>query len=338
MSNLIRVGIIRCDTHALWFGPLMAEHDARVFQRPVDPGLPHSHSWQRGGSHRFLYTNYGDPLELTAPFVGGFAITKLWDEERHVAEQAAAVFFNKPHICDCFEEVSDGVDLVFIASCNFDGTEHLKLASPGLKKGVATFVDKPFADTVADARHILEIARKHQAPVFSLSILRVEPVLAQFRSRIPEVGEVNFATLHGYKTHPAGLMHTVSAIQHLFGPGIETVRVLTAPNQTSIFFDYGGKAGAPKHGIMLNTHVGVRPGGAMSMSILGTQGEIHGIVPGDRQYVDGTAEIIRMIKQMVATRQTPAIMEQVVETVAVIEAFRKAQSTGAVVRVDEFLK
>ena len=28
--SAIRVGLIRCDTHGLWYGPLMASHDPRV--------------------------------------------------------------------------------------------------------------------------------------------------------------------------------------------------------------------------------------------------------------------------------------------------------------------
>jgi predicted dehydrogenase len=159
-----------------------------------------------------------------------------------------------------------------------------------------------------------------------------------FKNRIPEVGEVNFATTHGYGTHPAGLVHTISAIQHLFGPGIETVRVLTAPRQTSIYLDYGGgKPGAPKHGITINTNAGVRPGSAITISILGTAGDIHAMIPGDRQYVDGTAEIIKMIKRMVETREVPPLMDDVVESIAVIEAFRKARGTGKPAAVAEFL-
>jgi len=123
----------------------------------------------------------------------------------------------------------------------------------------------------------------------------------------------------------------------LFGPGIETVQVLTAPNQASIFLDYGGKAGTPKHGIMLNTNIGERPVGALTISILGTQGEIHETVPGKRHWVDGTVKIIEMIRQMVETRETPAIMSEVVESIAVIEAFRKAETTGQTVHVAEFL-
>jgi len=138
----------------------MAEHDAKLLQRPMPPEEPHHYTWQAGGVHKFFYTNYANPLQMTAPFVGGFEITRLWDEHRGAAEMASRVFFGRPIVCDSFEDVSDDVDLVFVADCNFDGADHLKLATPGLTKGVATFVDKPFADSVPAAREILKLGRR----------------------------------------------------------------------------------------------------------------------------------------------------------------------------------
>lgn len=32
----IRVGLIRCDTHGMWFGPQMMAHDARLLEHPTD--------------------------------------------------------------------------------------------------------------------------------------------------------------------------------------------------------------------------------------------------------------------------------------------------------------
>ena len=90
---------------------------------------------------------------MTAKKVDGFELVKLWDEDHEVAELASRVFLNKPMVCDSFEQVSDHVDLVFIADCNGDGSDHLKLATPGLEKGVATFIDKPFAHCSADLRN-----------------------------------------------------------------------------------------------------------------------------------------------------------------------------------------
>jgi predicted dehydrogenase len=325
----IRVGLVRCDTHGLYYGALMAEHDPLVLQRPSSamkkkyPGA----GWMTGGNHMYFYSRYGHPREMTAPFVGGFEISRLWDQHRDAAEMAAQVFFGKPKVCDGFEEVSDDVDLVFIADCGGDGSDHLELARPGLQKGVPTFVDKPFADNTANCRAILELSRKHDAPVFSLSILRVEPAVARFRNRIPEVGEVNFATIQGGGTKPAGLVHAISITQHLFGPGIEAVQVLVAPKHTSVHLDYGDRPDCPKHGVMINCDVGTRPHSALAVGIYGTNGDIHAVVD-DFTHPAGAAEIVKMIKQMVLTRTAPPLMDEVLESIAVIEAFDKARETG----------
>ena len=210
MAKLIRTGLIRCDTHGLWFGPIMAEHDPLLLQRPMDSREEHSYSWQAGGIHMFFYANYGDPTQMTVPHVGGFEITKLWDSDPAAAEQAKAIFHGKPEICDTPDQCSDDVDLVMICDCNFDGSDHLQLATPGLEKGVPTYVDKPFADTVVNCRKMIDMATRRRTPIFTASILRLEPAFEQFRSRLPEVGEVNFATFGGYGTAPAGLVHTVS--------------------------------------------------------------------------------------------------------------------------------
>ncbi len=50
MGEKIRVGVIRCDGHALWFGALMAKHDPLLLQRPTEYRHGEmSHSWQGAG-------------------------------------------------------------------------------------------------------------------------------------------------------------------------------------------------------------------------------------------------------------------------------------------------
>lgn len=336
-SEKIKVGLIRCDMHGIWFAALMAEHDPKLLQRPMPPEEPQHYSWQAGGCHEFFYTNYANPLDMTAPFVGGFEITQLWDEHRDAAEMASRVFLGKPRVCDTFEEVSDDVDLVFVADCNYDGSDHLELASPGLGKGVATFVDKPFADSVANARAMMTLARRHQAPLFSLSIVRAEPYIARFRNRLPEAGEVAFATIQGYGIHPRGLVHTVSMAQHVFGAGIQTVRTLDCGRQISVHLDWGERPDRPKFGLTINTNVGPRPYTSLGVSVYGSREDLHVNIPGDLVYPQGTAEIIKMLAQMVRTRNVPPLMDEVVESIAVIEAAQKSLRTGRPVHVAEFL-
>lgn len=339
VPEVIRLGIIRCDTHGMWYAPLMAEHDPLVFQRPTDPRQLQSgsYTWQAGGCYRYFYTYYGNPLKMSVPFVGGFEVVNVWDERRDAAEQAQAVFFGKPRICDTPDQVSEGVDLVLLADANLHGEDHLELARPGLERGVATFVDKPFAGTVAQAREILELARKHDAPVFSLSILRAEPAIARFRARFAEVGEVSYATVAPVSEVPAYLVHGISCVQNLFGAGIDTVHVLTAPEQSLFQLSYGDKPDRPRHGVTMHAHTSKQLFSPLHLSAYGSMASIDTTILGQFAYPHGTIEIIKIIKEMMRTRQTPALMDEVIESIAVIEAIKKAKQTGKAARVAEFL-
>jgi len=336
MDHKIRVGIIRCDGHALWYGALMAEHDPLCLQRPVEYRRGEmSHSWQGGGVHRFFYGSYGDPTEMTVPFVGGFEIVKVWDPEPHVAEQTKRVFLDVPKVCETPEECSDDVDLVLIANCNLDGQDHLELALPGLEKGVPTFIDKPLAYTVAECRKLLEAAGTSGAPLFSASILRFEPTVARFRDRISEVGAVNFASISGRGEAPAGMVHWISTVQHLFGAGIRTVQVMKNPKQTAVWLDYDNNPNAPEHGTMIHAHTGVRRfPSAVGASILGSRDDIHILVPGGYVYGEGAGEVLKKVQRMLQTRESPAELADMIEAIAVMEAIRKAENASGPVQVE----
>ena len=133
-TNIIRVGIIRCDTHGMYYGALIDKHDPVLLRDPLKGKKPGKYTWQTGGVHFLFYQFYTDRTRMTVPTEDGFQIVKIWDEDIQAAQTFSAVFYNKPQICKTFEEVSGDVDLIFIADCNGEGSDHLKLAAPGLKK------------------------------------------------------------------------------------------------------------------------------------------------------------------------------------------------------------
>ncbi|MBM4079811.1 MAG: hypothetical protein FJ278_08940, partial [Planctomycetes bacterium] len=132
MPENIRVGLIRCDTHGAYYAALMDKHDPLRLRFPVPIHQPIPYAWLRGGIHLYFYTQYRDPTAITVETVDGFEIVKLWDAHRDAAEALRYVLLGRPKLCDSFEEVSDGVDLVFIADANGEGHDHLELAAPGL--------------------------------------------------------------------------------------------------------------------------------------------------------------------------------------------------------------
>ncbi|MBN62676.1 MAG: hypothetical protein CME20_15070 [Gemmatimonadetes bacterium] len=270
---------------------------------------------------------------MSVDFVEGFRLARVWDEDRAAAECLAAVFADEPEVCDDFAAVSDDVDLVFVADCNGDGSDHLELARPGLEKGVATFVDKPLALTGADARALIRLADAHGAPLTSISILRALPKAELFARRLGEVGEVQFGSVQGGGTAMAGHVHAASLALGLFGNGVESVRAMGETELQMVHLGYGDRADRPRRGVALNCDVGAVWHCAFHASAYGPQGAIHSPPLSDWDFPFGAAAILRIVKEMVQTRRSPAIIGDMLEAVAICEAAREAQATGEPVKL-----
>ncbi|MEN8229397.1 MAG: Gfo/Idh/MocA family oxidoreductase [Bacteroidota bacterium] len=333
----IKVGLIGCDTHGMWFGPLMQKHDPLLFSLPVPMDQPSKYTWMRGGNHYYFYTYYGNPTHMTAPFVDGFEIVKVWDKHRDVAEIAAKIFDSSPEVCDSYEEVSDDVDLVFINDCNGDGHDHLELATPGLKKGMPTFLDKPFAHRMADVEALLKLSEENDAPIMSLSIIQTLPETREFASRLAELDQVNFGTIQGGGTSRAGLIHTICYALAIYGSDVASVTATVTPNHTSIHLDWGDHPDRPKQGVMINCDIGRTWHGSMHMSAFGPggRGAIHNQGVGSWEYPKGAAEILRLVKKMMETGKPQGPVNQMIEAVAIADAADIAMESanGVPVRV-----
>jgi len=332
----IRVGIIRCDLHAVYYSTLMDEHDPLLLQRPDPPKSGKTiSSWQRGGVHFYHYTNYRDPTLMTAPKVSGFRIVKLWDENRDLAEQVAKFFRRRPAVCDTYEEVSNDVDMVFVVDCKGDGSDHLKLATPGLRKGVPTFVDKPFAYDVKDALAIVRLAKKHSTPVLSLSILRTVPQATCFKNRFKEIGGAQFGVIKSPGVTMAGHIHGISLAQHIFGDGVESVSCMGNEQLAHMHLNYGGKRDRPAAGVMVSCESGPSPHCAMYATAYGPQGAILSPPIGDFVFPWGAARNMEIAKRMVRTGKPPVPYDEIIENIAVATAARRAQELGRAVRLRE---
>ncbi len=324
----IRVGVIRCDLHALYYAALMDQHDPDLLWRP-ELGL---------GGHFYFYTCYADPRKITVPTVSGFRIAKVWDENRQLAENMSTIFYGRPQVCDTFEEVSDDVDMVYVADCNGDGSDHLKLATPGIRKRVPTFVDKPFACEAKDALAIVDMAKKRRTPVLSLSILRTVPQLTQFARRFDEVGGAQFGVIKGGGPTLAGQIHAISMAQHVFGNGVESVECMGQQPLAYIHLNYGERKDRPSAGVVLNCWSGPTPHCAFFVSAYGPGGVIHSPPVGDFEFPWGAAKNLEITKEMMRTRKPPVPYDDMIENVAVATAARKAQKLGRTVKLSEVLK
>jgi predicted dehydrogenase len=320
----IRVGMIGCDLHGLYYGALMAEHDPLV--------LRNTHARSQAAFF-YHYTNYADPTLLTAPHLHEFEIVKCWDPEPDPARTMATVF--GAEVCDSFEQCSEGVDLVFIPECNGDGSTHLKLATPGLRKRVPTFVDKPLAYEYGEAKAILDLGAEMATPVMSISILRAVPQAAWFHDRLQEVWPVGYGSVKGGGTAMAGHIHAISLAQSVFGDGVAAVEAMGPGELSYMHLDYGGRADRPSSGVMLSCDSGPTWHCSFYVSAFGEQGAIHTGNIGDFEFPGGATEILRRIKRMVETGQPTEPREQMLENIAVATAARIAQKEGRRVLLSE---
>jgi predicted dehydrogenase len=333
----IRVGIIRCDTHGMYFGPLLGRHDPWKLRDPLKstPG-PQRYTWQSGGSHFSFYGHYYQQDKMTVPFVEGFEVVKVWDEFPDAAECASNVFLQKPQVCKTFEEVSDGVDLVIIGDANLDGSDHLRLAAPGLAKGIPTFVDKPFAANLRDAKAIVDLARKHDTPVLSLSMLRVLPEARLMINRFPEIAPVQFGVIRGGWKTLAAQIHALSLAQLLFGAGVEEVECMGASPLAYIHLSYGGRQDRPEDGVMILCASGKSSTRSQYFaSAYSENGVVHSSPLNHATYPYGAVEIIQKMKEMAWTRKPPVPYEEMLELIAIVDAARVSQKERRPVRLKE---
>ena len=337
-SKPIRVGLVRMDTHTMYIGCLMTDHDPDLLHGPL-PASDGSfqHGWQNGGAYLYFYTTYRSPRKMTVPPVDGFDVVKVWDEDCELAELAARVFHSRPQVCDTLDEVSDDVDVVVIGDCKTEGHDHLRLAAPGLKKGLPTYIDKPLAYDLRNARKIAALAKKHRAPVLSLSILRETPGLAHFRDRLAEIAPVSLGVIFGCATLKMdGLIHAISAAQHVFGTGVKAVQCLGRDDVELAKLYYGDQPGRPGGGVVLTKEGG--GGGDVSFSFyaaaIGKHGAIQSEPQNDYTHPYGMRKIVEKIRTMVRTGKSPVPMSEMLENIAIADAIRKAHRTGKLTRVE----
>ncbi len=131
------------------------------------------------------------------------------------------------------DELARGVDAVWLGDASGRGEDHLELVAPGLQRRLPTFCDKPIGGTVEGTKAILDLARKHGAPLMSSSLFRHQWGTEQ-ALRLRDSGELGkletvIAGMHAPYTADGWAVyahHPVWTAVTLAGPGIDAVSLL----------------------------------------------------------------------------------------------------------------
>ena len=115
-------------------------------------------------------------------------------------------------VAPSLEKLVQEVDAVWLGDASGTGSDHFDLVAPALEKGLPTFCDKPIGGTVAKTRQIIELAKKHRAPLMSSSLFRHQWGTAE-ALRMKESGE--FGSVQFVQASQAGGW-TLPTLVHLW--------------------------------------------------------------------------------------------------------------------------
>jgi predicted dehydrogenase len=247
-------------------------------------------------------------------------------------------------IAKTLDELVDAVDAVWLGDASGRGDDHFDLIAPALKKGLPTFCDKPIGGTVAGTRKILDLAKRHNAPLMSSSLFRHEFGMEQ-ALRLRDSGTegplqfVLASMAGGYS--PAGWFiygqHPVWTVVTLCGPGAEAVSMYAREATAHALVTYPDRMPA-------EVWYG-RPdiGGRYCHTAVHFAKHLYQYTPaieGDFWY-GHHYEMFRMahtFREMVRTRKEPVPHREILEVTAIIHAGAKSlKEQGRLVKLSEVM-
>lgn len=159
----------------------------------------------------------------------------VWGETDEFARNAAERG-NIPNIVKDPKEMLGKIDALIVDHRH--AKYHLKAATPFIKEGIPTFVDKPFCYRAAEGEEFLELARKHGTPVTSYSSIAHSAATFDMKEQVASMEKIKQVVRTGpveMDSKYGGIffygVHIVQPLMYMFGEDIERVRV-TRKGQT----------------------------------------------------------------------------------------------------------
>jgi len=153
----------------------------------------------------------------------------VWGETEKFAKNAAEKG-NIPHIVKDPKEMLGEIDALIVDHRH--AKYHLQAATPFIKEGIPTFVDKPFCYRATEGKEFLELARKHGTPVTSYSSIAHSASTFDIKEQLESMEKINQVVRTGtvdMDSKYGGIffygVHIVQPLMYMFGDDIERVRV-----------------------------------------------------------------------------------------------------------------
>lgn len=224
-------------------------------------------------------------------------------------------------IVDSPEAVAEACDLLFIESA--DGRVHLEQFKRTLSFRKPTFIDKPFATTLADAREMVRLSREAGIPLMSCSSLRfadeLQATLARGRDDI--AGCDVYGPMAEQPTQP-GLFwygcHSVEMMVTTMGVGCREVRCLRTDGQDLLTAVW-------KDGRIASLH-GLRGSHSKFGMLLHRKQKVEHINTDNGR--PGFACLLSAIFNSLPNHRSAVPADEMIEIVAIIEAANQSRDHG----------
>jgi predicted dehydrogenase len=256
--------------------------------------------------------------------VQGFTVDYVWGE----TEKFAKAVSQKGQIPNIVKESTDMLGKIDALIVDHRHPRyHLKAALPFIKLGVPSFIDKPFCYRSEEGKEFLKLAKKHNTPVTSFSVLVHQKCFLDFVKKIQKVGDILAGETWGpcdLKSQWGGVffygIHQVDMALKAFGYDVKKVSVTNNGNGTTgqmmypdgkIVTMYLIKEGCPGFGI----------------GVIGADKVIHQRIVMDKvQYLTGVKTFCKMFK----TGIEPESSDEMLMPIKVLEALERSVKSGKI--------
>ena len=250
--------------------------------------------------------------------VKGVEVSMLWGETEEFAQAAAqegAVWQTVQHP----REMLGKVDAIVVDHRH--AKHHLKAATPFIKAGVPTFIDKPFCYRAKEGIEFLRLARAHGTPVTSFGLLPEQKSFERFVGKIRELNPVTSGATYGpcdLKSPYGGVffygIHQVEMVLYAFGFDVKEV-IVTVNGANAV-----AQCLYPD-GLTVSIHLFSENYEGFSMSASGEEGVISAPITFDKNmFLTGIKRFVDLFK----TGQEPLSYEKILKPVFVLEAMQRS--------------
>ena len=266
---------------------------------------------------------------------GQAQVVKLWGEDGDEARAKAKDCLIPAVVASPSDTLTD-VDLVMVV--NRYGDDHPPHARLAIEAGLPTFVDKPFANDIADVHAMVSLAAQRDVPLMSCSALRYAAEVMALQERMAGFGALNCAVISGAAAgdfpnprarHPFFYgIHAVELLHTLLGGGAQAVTTRRTDRCDIGLVHYADG----RQGVVNLLH---KTPGFYHSVVFGEEGWGEADVVDAERFYAGTME--RVI-QMAASREAPFPVAWSVEIMAVMAALvSSAEVDGRTVQLSELM-